>query len=127
MTKHGALSIVANIKPGMKQQLIDLCKEIEAGGVETNPIIPFKKITSIHFARFVVFDESTDAYNTNVGARFVFTSNYDQPYEKHLEELITIAGPGFWKLFSYCEDFPENKTYSREALVQYLTSKTVSN
>ena len=91
MTKHGALSIVANIKPGMKQQLIDLCKEIEAGGVETNPIIPFRKITSIHFARFVVFDEIDDTYGNHVGPRFVFTTNYDQHPESHLEELANVA------------------------------------
>ncbi|MCW3106802.1 MAG: peroxidase [Segetibacter sp.] len=127
MTKHGALSIVANIKPGRKQQLTEMCKEIEAGDVETNPIIPFRKITSIHFARFVVFDESTDAFGNDVGARFVFTTNYDQPYERHLEELVTVAGPGLWKLFSLCEDFPENELYNKETLIKYIKSNTVSN
>jgi hypothetical protein len=127
MTTHGALSIVAAIKPGMKQQLIDLCKEIEAGGVDTNQIIPFRKLTTIHFARFVVFDELDGVYGNNAAARFVFTSNYDQPYNKHLKELITIAGEGFWQLFSHCEDFPVNATYNSEALEQYLTLKTVKN
>ncbi|MGI8638058.1 MAG: hypothetical protein ACR2KZ_21905, partial [Segetibacter sp.] len=111
----------------MKQQLIDLCKEIEAGGVETNSIIPFRKITTIHFARFVVFNEIADAYGKQVGARFVFTTNYDQPYKKHLQELIAIAGKGLWQLFSFCEDFPDSQQYNENALIQYLQLKTVEN
>jgi len=127
MTKHGALSIVADIQPGMKQQLIDLCKEIEAEGIETNSIIPFRKLTTIHFARFVIFNEIADAHGNEVGARFVFTTNYDEPYKKHLQELTTIAGKGLWKLFSFCQDFPNSQPYSDDALVQYLQSKTVEN
>ena len=127
MTKHGALSIVADIQPGMKQQLIDLCKEIEAEGIETNSIIPFRKLTTIHFARFVIFNEIADAHGNEVGARFVFTTNYDEPYKKHLQELITIAGKGLWQLFSFCQDFPNSQPYSDDALVQYLQSKTVEN
>jgi hypothetical protein len=125
MTKHGALSIVAPIRPGMKQQLFDKCREIEAAGVETNPVIPFGKITSIHFARFVVFDESTDAFGNRVDPLFVFTTNYDQPFDKHLDELIAIAGPGLWQLFSLCAGFPQNVQYSADALLAYLSSVMV--
>lgn len=127
MTKHGALSIVANIKPGMKQQLIDLCQEIEAGGIETNLLVPFRKLTTIHFARFVAFDETTDAFGNDVAARFIFTSNYDQPYSNHINELMTVAGSGFWQLFSYCEDFPIHQHFNEEVLITYLESKTVKN
>ncbi|GEO07708.1 hypothetical protein [Segetibacter aerophilus] len=127
MTKHGALSVLAHIKPGMKQDAIALCEQIVAEDVETNSIIPFKKITSIHFARFVVFNESTDALGNNVAPYLIFTTNYDQPYKNHLEELVTVAGDGLWKMFSFCEDFPENIAYNREALRRYLELKTVEN
>ena len=127
MTKHGALSIVANIKPGKKQQLNDLCKEMEAMGVENNSIVPFKKLTSIHFARFVIFDESEDAYGNIVEAKLSFTTNYDEPYDQHLDELISFAGPGLWQIFSNCEDFPVNESYNKQSLINYLQSKTVEN
>jgi hypothetical protein len=127
MTKHGALSVLAQIKPGMKQDAVALCEQIVAEEVETNSIIPFKKITTIHFARFVVLNESTDAFGKNVASYLIFTTNYDQPHKKHLEELVTIAGEGLWKMFSFCEDFPEIIAYNRDALVQYLRSKTVDN
>jgi hypothetical protein len=127
MTKHGALSVLAHIKPDMKQDVTDLCDQIVSEGVETNSLMPFKKITSIHFARFVVFDESTDALGNNVAPYLIFTTNYDLPYKKHLEELATIAGEGLWKIFSYCEGFPTSNAYDKDKLVQYLTSKTVKN
>lgn len=127
MTKHGALSILANIKPDMKQELVALFTQIVSEDVETNSLIPFKKLTTIHFARFVVFNESTDAFGNDVGAHLIFTTNYDQPYQNHLDELIAVAGPGLWKIFSFCEDFPSHTNYNKEALIQYLNLKTVSN
>ena len=127
MTRHGALSVLAHIRPNMKQDVISLCDQIVAEDVETNSLIPFKKITSIHFARFVVFDESTDALGNPVAPYLVFTTNYDLPYKKHLEELVTFGAEGLWKIFSFCEGFPENSAYNKELLVQYLQSKTVNN
>jgi hypothetical protein len=96
----------------MKQDAVALCEQIVAEEVETNSIIPFKKITTIHFARFVVLNESTDAFGKNVASYLIFTTNYDQPHKKHLEELVTIAGEGLWKMFSFCEDFPEIIAYN---------------
>jgi hypothetical protein len=127
MTRHGALSVLAHIKPDMKQEVIDLCNEIVAEDVETNRLIPFKKITSIHFARFVVFNESTDAAGNNVAPYLIFTTNYDLPFKKHIDELLTLAGEGLWKIFSFCEDFPANSNYNRDVLAAYLKSKTVKN
>ncbi len=124
MTQHGALSIVAYIATGQKQQVIALCKEIEDNDVETNPIIPFAKLTTVHFARFVVLDESTDAFGNPVGARLVFTTNYDEPYDNHLGELLKVAGKGLWQMFSLCQGFPAKATYSEDALLQYLKTVT---
>src|SRR4051812_48100667 len=127
MSQHGALSVLAHIKPDMKQNVITLCEQIVAEDVETNSVIPFRKITSIHFARFVVFDESIDAYGNQVAPYLIFTTNYDLPYKTHLQELVTEAGDGLWKIFANCEDFPNTAVYDQAALQQYLTSKTVDN
>jgi hypothetical protein len=121
MTRHGALSIITNIKPGMQQQVIDWCKEIEEYGVDNNPIIPFSKITSIHFARFVVLNETTNDFGEHEAARLVFTTNYDLPLDNHLRELVSIAGKGLWQLFAACEGFPDN-AYNEAKLIDYLKS-----
>jgi len=127
MTKHGALSILANIKPGFKQQVIDICKQIEAEGVDTNHLIPFKQIMGLHFARFVVLNESEDADGNKFGARLIFTSNYDEPFDHHLQELIACGGKGFWQIFSYCEGFPTGTEYNEALLINYLKSAMIKS
>jgi len=107
MTQHGAYSIVVNIKSGMRQPLYDLLQKIDDGGVEDNDIIPFKKITTIHFARFVILDACKDAYGQDIPARLAFTTNYDLPLNNHMQQMIAVAGKGLWQLFSMCEDFPQ--------------------
>ncbi len=124
MAQHGALSIVVDIKPGKKQELRDKFKEIEAAGIDTNSVVPFAKLTSIHFARFVVFDEGTDAYGKPFPARLSFTTNYDLPTDNHLKELIDNAGPGLWSIFSMCLKFPEG-AYSAAKLSDYLKTSSI--
>ncbi len=106
MTQHGAYSIVVNIREGMQQPLADLLQEIVTRDVETNPIVPFKAIPSIHFARLFILDISTDAKGNPIPARLVFTTNYDKPLDSHLQSMVAIAGEGLWRIFSHCEGFP---------------------
>jgi hypothetical protein len=125
MTRHGALSIIATIKPGMQQQVIDWCKEIEEYGVDDNPVIPFRKITGIHFARIVVLPDRKDISGQPIPARLVFTTNYDLPLEDHMHELVSVAGKGLWHLFSMCEKFPDKTSYSDADLIAYMKSVTI--
>jgi hypothetical protein len=106
MMQHGAYSIVVNIREGMQPQLADLLQQIVDDDVETNTIVPFKRIVSIHFARFVILDKGIDAVGNGIAARLVFTTNYDRPLDTHLQELVSVAGKGLWRIFSLCEGFP---------------------
>lgn len=123
MAEHGALSIVVEIKPGKKQQLREQFLEIEKLGIDTNPIVPFAQLASVHFARFVVFDEGLDASGAPFPARLTFTTNYDLPYADHLNELVSKAGNGLWTIFSMCLNFPEG-TYSPNKLLEYLKANS---
>jgi len=61
---QGALTLITRIKPGETQNLRNLLAQMVRGkdnpdvDVETNDIVPFAKLTTIHFARFVVVDQS---------------------------------------------------------------------
>jgi hypothetical protein len=123
MTPHGALSILVKIKPGMKQVLANTLQEIVTQGVETNDLIPFGKITSIHFARFVILQESTDVNGKSIEAHLVLDTSYDLPLKDHLEQLVRYGRKGLEKIFSYCEDFAEVTTENR--LLAYLRSKMI--
>jgi uncharacterized membrane protein len=119
MTSHGALSVVVNIKPRQEQLLIDTFKQMEKVEVDTNHLVPFRLITTIHFARFVVLQKDEDAKGHAIPARLVFTTNYDLPLENHLQQLVQIAGEGLWQIFSSCEYFPAS-SYNPESLYGYL-------
>jgi hypothetical protein len=123
MTPHGALSILVKIKPGMKQALGNTLQEIVNQGVETNDLIPFGKITSIHFARFVILQECLDASGKPIEAHLVFDTSYDLPLDDHLEQLVRYGRKGLEKIFSCCENFAEITTVSR--LLAYLRSKMI--
>lgn len=119
MTNHGALSIIADIKPGVKQVLVEVLERIENSKEDLNGLIPFKKITTIHFARFVILNERTDIYGKIVPDRLVFTTNYDLPLSSHLKQLVDFGGKGLWQVFSFCTNFPYSD-YDAAKLYQYL-------
>ena len=120
MTQHGALSIIADLKPGAKQKVIELLKQVEAGKDDLNGIIPFRKINTIHFARILVLNERADAFGNPLPGSVVFTTNFDVPLKEHLQQLIEFGGPGIWNIFSLCTDFVQ-ADYDPEKLYDYLT------
>ncbi|MBO9699025.1 MAG: hypothetical protein J7604_02385 [Sporocytophaga sp.] len=107
MVTHGALTVYAKIKPGMVEQLRSKLYEINTppNDIETNPIVPFKKISTIHFARFVILDEARDLKGEIINPSLVFSSNYDKPLNKHIEELVQGAGPGLHDIYHHCVGF----------------------
>lgn len=123
MTQHGAYSIIVYIREGMQQQLDDLLQQVVKDGVETNDIVPFKKITTIHFARFVILDQCRDVKGNSIPPRLVFTTNYDMPLSNHLQQMIAVAGNGLWRIFSLCKGFPEGD-YNAPALETFLASNS---
>jgi len=120
MTQHGAYSIVVNIREGMQQELTSLLQQIDTA-VETNDIIPFKQIPSIHFARFVILDKGPDINGNSIPARLVFTTNYDNPLDSHLASLVAVAGKGLWRIFSMCDNSPAGG-YDAGGLENFLAS-----
>jgi hypothetical protein len=124
MTQHGAYSMVLYISKGKQPQLTALLQEIVDNDVETNGIVPFKQITSIHFARFIVLDKSIDVHGKEVGPRLVFTTNYDMPLNKHVQEMVRIAGAGLWRILSMCQNFSSGD-YNADILERFLLSQNI--
>jgi hypothetical protein len=103
---QGALSVIARIRPGQVEAVRGLLWLVDDGDVEHNDIVPFVKITSVHFARFVILEESKDLRGNTLQPRLAFSTNYDQPLEQHFRELVDVAGPGLERIFSLCEGYP---------------------
>ncbi len=99
---QGALTLITRIKPGEAQTLRNLLAQMVRGkdnpdvDVETNDIVPFAKLTTIHFARFVVVDQSLNESGEleKIDPFLVLATNYDKPLDRHLEQLVDVAGEG---------------------------------
>ena len=125
MTLHGALTIILNIKQGMKQQLAAKLAAIDAD-VDNNAMIPFGKIGTIHFARLVICDGDPSIPGAPVLDRLVFTTNYDLPLDAHISELLQYAGPGLWDVFSMCDGFLPG-AYDQAKLRDFLTKNDTAS
>jgi hypothetical protein len=113
------LTISVAIRPGMVEQLRSSLADIESD-VESNSLIPFLQCETLHFARFVVLDEAADVNGRVVPACLIFSTNFDEPQEDHLQELVAVGLEGLNHVFQYCEGYPDEGSRSRDAIVSFL-------
>jgi len=66
-------------------------------GVQISHDSPIKKISSIHYARWVVIDD---------GARLLFTSNFDGTWERYLRDFSEKIPEGLDAIWGHCEGWP---------------------
>jgi hypothetical protein len=92
-----ALTIVARVrsKPGV-DALRALLGEMGEDAAR-NPVVPFGRSPSTHFARWVLVDTPGTA------PLLAFESNFDGSVEEYLDELLEIGGPGIARIYSYVE------------------------
>lgn len=124
MTHQVALTIIAQIEPGKLDELKNLLESI-GKDVEGNSIIPFTAFSTVHFARFVILEEAKDVFGNVIPASLVYSTEIDAPLEKHLDELLDLAGEGLDRIFSYCEGYPAPAQRNRQNRLAYLRDRTV--
>jgi hypothetical protein len=91
-----AVTIVARVKPRQASRLKRL---LQTSGQE-----PFARLTTTHFARFVLLDRAVDLDGKPIDAQLVYMSDIDEPLDRHLDELL--AGEGVDRIFGHCEGYP---------------------
>src|SRR5687767_1359377 len=114
MTTQHALTVITRIDPRREQELRDILAGIESCDVEKNRLIPFAKITTIQFARFVVIP---DAVGT--GAQLAFSTNFDGDLDEHLRQVVSVGREGLERIYACCSGFPSG---SDDAIVSFLKS-----
>ena len=121
MPHQVAITIRAAVRPGQTAALTQLLQQM--GGDDQRPsLLPFE-VLAVHFARFVVLDETADLTGAAIGPSLVFLSDVDSPAGHYLRELAEQAGKGLDLIFAHCEDYPESPTPHQR--IEYLRSKTI--
>ena len=105
MSHQEALTVIARIRPGQVQTVKGILGTIAEHRGRWD-IVPFAKLANVHFARFVVFDETTDLDGNPIPAQLAMMTNVDAPLDAHLRDLTTTCGDGLDTVFDQCEDYP---------------------
>ena len=126
-TRQFAGLIVAPIIPSKRDLLLALLSDINTetiatmrGNAPRSPIIPFRALETVHYARFVVLGLQGEGR-----ARLVFCTDYDGPvgveacredvaWAHHMADLMQHAREGLERVFALCEGFTPGK------LLQYF-------
>jgi hypothetical protein len=124
MPHQEALTVVAQIKPGQVDALKDLLGTL-ASHRGTWDVIPFGKLSSVHFARLVVFDQMKDLDGRVVPPRLALLTDVDAPLDGHLRDLATICAEGLDRVFGHCQDFPAPAARTPDSRIAYLRRHSV--
>ena len=115
MTPQSTFMIVAPIdarrEPELRR-LLDSMAEAPGHANADNPLVPFARFDTLHFARFVILDDKTggDVRVYGLPVRtwpvyLAFLGDVDGERDDFLAELVREAGPGLRAIFSCCEGF----------------------
>ena len=123
MTPQSNIMVVAPIIAGREAELRQLLASMnrEPGMADPdNPLVPFGKITTLHFARFVVLEDKTREDLLVYGASLpsatnslAFLCDCDGTADALRRDLVTYAGAGLRQVFSFCVSFQGNSDLLR--------------
>jgi len=80
-----------------------------------NPLVSFRALENLHFARFVILEDPTTDDVRVYGIKrseppvyLAFLGDFDGYYKEFMKELVRCASPGLRRIFSFCQDFTAN-------------------
>jgi hypothetical protein len=110
--------VVAPIKAGRETELRQLLASMNDAPGRADPanaLIPFGRLGSVHFARFLIFDDRTTADIGVYGVpaptyplTLAFLGDIDGNYETFVRDLVRHAGAGLRRVFMCCEGFDDS-------------------
>jgi hypothetical protein len=124
-TEQAVLMVLTPIAPGrtsaLRAVLADIALHLPphvpepAGGP-----IPFQQLGTVHFARWVIFDDMPDADGAVIPAELAMGTAYDGPLDGHLRELVTVARAGIDLIYGHCVGYPDASERTDDRIVSYL-------
>jgi Dyp-type peroxidase family len=132
-TRQQSLLLMLPIKDGVEDHLKKLLERIahppKPSDLELNPVVPFRNLRSVHFARILLLPSAsgppappaTVAPSSPVPAQLVFATDFDGTLRDHLFELIDVASEGLDQLFDHCQEWPGLARHDRSARYEILS------
>jgi hypothetical protein len=114
-----ALTLVAQVRSGEVESLQQLLATM-GDGVANGSVVDLAALDGVHFARFVLLEETTDLRGEPLPASLLYMCDLDVSRERHLGQLVDLSGEGLDRLFGHCEGYPEGRQLTREGRLDYL-------
>lgn len=129
---QNAVTIITEIASAdALEKLRTLLTEI---GKQDQKIVPFEKITTLHFLRWFLIEDAKPSgpdnkfdYANPFPKSLAFTSNFDGSIEQHLQEILNVAKPQIVQIYSYCKGFPPGNSPSDELIIAFFKSHSHKN
>ena len=86
------LTVITPIIEGRSETLRQVLQ-----GIQISPDSPIKKISTIHYARWVIFDNDSS---------LLFTSNFDGTWKRYLEDFVNLIPEGLDAIWGNCVGYP---------------------
>ena len=124
MSPQVAVTIVADLRPGATESLRQLLASM-GDGVANGSVVDLSALRDVHFARFVLLEETEDLRGDRLPASLLYMSDADVPRDRHLADLVDTAGAGLDELYGHCEGYPAPEARSRDTRLAYLRAHVV--
>jgi hypothetical protein len=89
-------------------------------GVANGSTVDLGSLDGVHFARFVLLEETTDLQGQRLSPLLVYMSDLDISIERHLSNLVDVAVHGLDEVFGCCEAYPEGEQRTRAGRLAFL-------
>src|ERR671933_733339 len=105
--QRGAHQVVLAVRATARRDAVDALRDgLEAMGAGAPPQIPFAELGGVHFARFVLLEDSTDLDGRLIPASVLYMVELDAPLERHVRELADRGAAGLDAVFGLCDGYP---------------------
>ena len=121
---QNGLTVVTPVRSGHDTPLTAVLEEISEA-VPEHKDVPFGKLTRVHFIRWVLLPATTDDLGRETSTQLVLSTNYDEPRDAHLEELVDVGGSALDRVYQHCEGYPAPDERSPEPVIAYLNAHDI--
>lgn len=118
MPHQVAVTLAAHVRPREVLRLRNLL-ETMGNGVANGSLLDLGSLEGVHFARFVVLDETTDLDGQPLRPVLIYMGDLDVPADRHLGELADTGG-ALDQIFGCCDHYPDNGDRSRNSRLAFL-------
>lgn len=124
---QNGLTIITPIDPDRDiRRLYELLNTI-GDAINTQETIRFKAMKTVHFARWFIIENASDAAGKPFTNSLVLATDFDGNPHEHLHEMLQTSGPGIDQIYTYCKGYPSAGSKSPGAVVNYFLSHSQKN